>query len=1735
MHHSFTEKRFEIFRSIPKARLLEGRLLFDGVAAVTLTETVHEQSDGVLPHAVNTLEGIPDLTSRREIAIIDSSIPFVDSLVTCLSPSVETFFIDGNHSGISQLADILSDKQNVDAVHILGHGFQGGFFLGADIVDSNSLEQYTFELAKIGESLTPDGDIMLYGCDIGSDLSFLNRLSIITQADVAASIDATGAYTLGGNWNLEAHSGRVDTHELQVLDYDELLTTYSISDPVTMYAYRGQNNNYYTMTLYNSAGTTPGGSVWGSANFFTDDSNIQRAAWFTYGSFTQITVTVEVLPGASSYSSGTSNGITTSSYSSWGGSYRFVGSSNQVNSVNSAPTISSGGTASFSENGTGVVYTVVGTDPENTSLTYSLSGTDASLFNINSSTGAVTFKTPPNYESPTDNGANNVYNVVVTAADTGGLSAGRSVSITVVDVNEYPVSALVDSNVAINTIPENTLAGTVVGVSASATDADGTNNTITYSLVNADGTSYIGGKFQIDPSTGVVSTGVVSLNYEVDGASQTIYVRATSADASTSVQSFVVSVSNANDVPTGVVNISGTVLVGQTLLASNDIRDEDGVGASVTYTWFASGGQVGTGSSYALTQSDAGKIITVVASYADGTGNLESVSSTPTSTVPYNLIVNGNFELGNVGFFSDYTYVTGSNTANESTYSVVNSSSQVHNAWTYLPYYDHTFNTSSGHYFVANGASNTTKAVWQTTSAIDVTANTVYRFEAYVRSVYPVSPPSLKFQIGDGANWIDLGTTTTISGSDTAWHLSYADGMFNTSGVYYIRLLNNNIALAGNDMGVDDIYFGLASSAPSIASNAVSPSVSTFMTSVLMTIDNTTPLNYVENTSPLQISSTATATSQSWAGAVLDVRITSGSISSDRLSLSDLDGSAPSITVDGADLLSNGVVIGSSVISGYSVSGNSNMSITLNGSATNNDVQEILQSVRYHNTSDNPGSIVRTVTVTITDVNNNVVSGIRTINVSPVDDAPVATTMVALVGPGSKKLFSEFTPAFSDAENHVPVAIRMLSLPSVGYFEEFTTGDRNLDSSWSAITTGVDTNNPLTINMAAMGNYRYNAGSHSGSVMTVSWQVLTASDPATSATWQASNTAIGTITILDNASNDIPVVSLSSTYESINEDSRTSDVTMTISDMYTPEEFMPFIFSSNNERLIDSSGVTVTRTSRDTFVLSFEPKRNAYGIATLTLGTSDGDKDGSASFSLTVLPLNDVPIAYNFERVLAEDTVFSFSTVNLASIYSDVNDANMDTGVAEIQPSSDVAAGIAASLYPLEFVIDVLPSHGVMQLNGTNIVSGAVIDVTDFSGLTYRPDVNYFGTDSFSWHAVDAAPGGSEGISTATKIATFTVSPVNDAPVVSSTVLARSLTAPLATGGYLCDGGTLSFSDADMNDTHSVSSVVASVGARGTLSVVLSSDTTGSGAGGVLTWEYHVATSLISYLGINQSRVETFNFLVSDSSGSAAACAIEVTIVGTGSGVNISQVVRSVHRSGHFGSVDVAPFSSIGFERGYAELARLGQASALITPTLSEIRNQILEGRSDGFAEQYSTGHGGEVVRNAVFEGAQLAYGLRQVTANLLQPSALLENEVTIPHDTSFSEDSTQMHKSLIGGKFLGNKSGFAASKVQRGGIQEALTLSRPSDDLSPDNIRNTAKRSSAVLSFSEQMQLNRGGYFFDLARTTPVLGARPPLYGMSTLEQALFLLGECRKSGAEMSSGSLMTPIEKQVMLLDI
>src|SRR6266581_2461746 len=160
----------------------------------------------------------------------------------------------------------------------------------------------------------------------------------------------------------------------------------------------------------------------------------------------------------------------------------------------------SGTTASvsISENATAAATITAPERDAGSTLTYSIvGGADASHFTINASTGALSFVSTPDYETPTDAGANNVYDVTVQVSD-GTLTDTQAVAVTVTNVNDN--APVITSNgtgaVASVNVAENGTAVTTV----TATDADA-GSTLTYSIVGGADASH----FTINASTGALS------------------------------------------------------------------------------------------------------------------------------------------------------------------------------------------------------------------------------------------------------------------------------------------------------------------------------------------------------------------------------------------------------------------------------------------------------------------------------------------------------------------------------------------------------------------------------------------------------------------------------------------------------------------------------------------------------------------------------------------------------------------------------------------------------------------------------------------------------------------------------------------------------------------------------------------------------------------------------------------------------------------------------------------------------------------------------------------------------------------------------------------------------------------------------------------------------------------------------------------------------------------------------
>ncbi|MBG0841929.1 Ig-like domain-containing protein [Pseudomonas toyotomiensis] len=201
-------------------------MLFDGAVAATVAETAdaqpiadasHDQASLENAHSsADNLAATPTGTTdnRQEVVFIDNQVKDYQQLISGLKPGSEVVVLDGSKDGLQQIADYLSGRSGIDAIHIISHGDVGKVQLGNSWLDSNDLANRSATLSAIGQALDSEGDILLYGCLIGADgagRNFADGLANATGADVAASDDLTGAASKGGDWVLEVNQGSIET------------------------------------------------------------------------------------------------------------------------------------------------------------------------------------------------------------------------------------------------------------------------------------------------------------------------------------------------------------------------------------------------------------------------------------------------------------------------------------------------------------------------------------------------------------------------------------------------------------------------------------------------------------------------------------------------------------------------------------------------------------------------------------------------------------------------------------------------------------------------------------------------------------------------------------------------------------------------------------------------------------------------------------------------------------------------------------------------------------------------------------------------------------------------------------------------------------------------------------------------------------------------------------------------------------------------------------------------------------------------------------------------------------------------------------------------------------------------------------------------------------------------------------------------------------------------------------
>ncbi|MGF1986717.1 MAG: DUF4347 domain-containing protein [Nostoc sp. ZfuVER08] len=162
-----------------------------------------------------------------QLVFIDSQLENYQNLVSGVLPNLTVVVLDANQDGIEQISQVLALHQQVSSLHIVSHGAPGRLYLGNSQLSYETLHRYSWQLMGWANALTADAQVLVYGCEVAQTqqgMAFVQQLSELTGAVVAASNHLIGSHTLGGNWKLNICTGAITSG---LAFQEQVMTAYS--------------------------------------------------------------------------------------------------------------------------------------------------------------------------------------------------------------------------------------------------------------------------------------------------------------------------------------------------------------------------------------------------------------------------------------------------------------------------------------------------------------------------------------------------------------------------------------------------------------------------------------------------------------------------------------------------------------------------------------------------------------------------------------------------------------------------------------------------------------------------------------------------------------------------------------------------------------------------------------------------------------------------------------------------------------------------------------------------------------------------------------------------------------------------------------------------------------------------------------------------------------------------------------------------------------------------------------------------------------------------------------------------------------------------------------------------------------------------------------------------------------------------------------------------------------------
>jgi len=150
----------------------------------------------------------------KQYVFIDSAVDHLDQLIAGIEITAQIVILDADRDGVLQITDALRQARNLTSIHILSHGSAGRILVGNTQLSTETLINYADHVRSWSLSLAPTADILLYGCNVAVNergRKFVQHLSNLTGANVAASKNLVGNAVLNGDWNLEVTVGSIES------------------------------------------------------------------------------------------------------------------------------------------------------------------------------------------------------------------------------------------------------------------------------------------------------------------------------------------------------------------------------------------------------------------------------------------------------------------------------------------------------------------------------------------------------------------------------------------------------------------------------------------------------------------------------------------------------------------------------------------------------------------------------------------------------------------------------------------------------------------------------------------------------------------------------------------------------------------------------------------------------------------------------------------------------------------------------------------------------------------------------------------------------------------------------------------------------------------------------------------------------------------------------------------------------------------------------------------------------------------------------------------------------------------------------------------------------------------------------------------------------------------------------------------------------------------------------------